>query len=802
MAIAPRHYTTNEDPDAASWVKGGDTSRFIHKECAVNPMFKSEYIRNNRSSGHKNVRCFPHCCGSHRESTFCGSSITVQCSDHPVVVYGRFEEAGDNNHTSPHVSIGTVLKLSDIQSDEKTASSPFGMWMVGTSVGNQCYEINKSKLSWHYGWVSSRFNSKTLHRFQVYVFQHVSSQQIKCVSMMASPTFSLCSSRKTRKKAATSAPVTLKLEQPKSEPMIEQTPPDKAKQPPPPQPDSARTIPPPIKIEMPSFESFLRNEPQITRPRTFPGIEQNAPKRLKPTSSTDDLTLRPTLNATGPPSPTPSSTFSFSSFMNPFPHHNAPSSPVPSTTNSCAYSFSSFIRGCNDRPSSPVPSLAPSTFSFSSFLPPKTCAGRTLTCPGSPKTAPGSPVPSSMPSGVVALFSDLIKDDYCRKAKEPKKRVSRYDYIDRAVCLSQIHALASSIISYAWEDGAWDNLAESTTPLHGFIIRTGEWESISIYECRPRTHKTDESYDQVLTFCMNAMRHCIRTGMIARLRAFLHSHASSIFKPELLDQAYADFIVFFEQEIESYVFPRKHMQCAAFLAYLRHNLPLELVSQLDKPSEESADNEPLGYFDLVTQLRQVYQFVKSEEQPVDTLPTFVSRTCVTGRWRRLQPPNQSGASWLFRILGSFMLSHWTLVETPSELLMKFDQSLIPTLTPYLLNGDPMFLSFSPIGMSTGGMQGRAMAGYKAWRNDRDQIVIQWHNWPRGKNGIRRRFSRTLYRSDTDPDVLCSHTVVEETFTSEESLKTFSEMNLSERINFPGEWRVILEEDSTFVRIKD
>ncbi|RHY34257.1 hypothetical protein DYB32_001051 [Aphanomyces invadans] len=340
-------------------------------------------------------------------------------------------------------------------------------------------------------------------------------------------------------------------------------------------------------------------------------------------------------------------------------------------------------------------------FSFSSFLPPKTCAGRTLTCPGSPKTAPGSPVPSSMPSG--ALFSDLIKDDYCRKAKEPKKRVSRYDYIDRAVCLSQIHALASSIISYAWEDGAWDNLAESTTPLHGFIIRTGEWESISIYECRPRTHKTDESYDQVLTFCMNAMRHCIRTGMIARLRAFLHSHASSIFKPELLDQAYADFIVFFEQEIESY--------------------------------------------------------------------------------------------------------------------MKFDQSLIPTLTPYLLNGDPMFLSFSPIGMSTGGMQGRAMAGestvkrthvndadasvgYKAWRNDRDQIVIQWHNWPRGKNGIRRRFSRTLYRSDTDPDVLCSHTVVEETFTSEESLKTFSEMNLSERINFPGEWRVILEEDSTFVRIKD
>ncbi|RHZ09332.1 hypothetical protein DYB31_005682 [Aphanomyces astaci] len=172
-----------------------------------------------------------------------------------------------------------------------------------------------------------------------------------------------------------------------------------------------------------------------------------------------------------------------------------------------------------------------------------------------------------------------------------------------------------------------------------------------------------------------------------------------------------------------------------------------MSSDASSSSDESSDNEPLGYFELVTQLRQVYQFVKSEEQPVDMMPSFVSRTCVTGRWRRVQAPTQSSASWLFRVLGSFILLHWTLVETPSELLMKFDESLIPTLTPYLLNGDPMFLSFSPIGMSTGGMQGRAMAGNKI-------------------------------------------------------LKSFSELNLSERINFPGEWRVIWEEDSTFVRIKD
>ncbi|RHY61637.1 hypothetical protein DYB38_001093, partial [Aphanomyces astaci] len=478
MAIATARHGASHEDSAAPWIKGGDTCRFVHRECSANPMFRSEY-----------VRCFPHCCGAHRESTFCGSSITVQCTDHQVMVYGRFEEADDNARMQPHVAIGTILKLSDILGDEKTAASPFGMWMVGASVGNHHYEINKSKLSWHYGWVSSRFNSKTLHRFQVYVFQQTTPQQVRCVAKLASPSFSLCSSRKTRKKAAlviiptkvepvasssSSPPLALVKSEPPPAPYVRMLPP-----------------PPPIKIEMPSFESFLRHEP--TRPRTFSAIDQqqHAPKRIKTNTSVDDLQA-----------------------------------------------------------------VKPS--------------------------APASPTPSS----IVTLFSDLIKDDYCRMLKDcPKQqRVSRYDYIDRAMCLSQIHDVASSIISFASLDGTrWDDLAEATSPLHGFMVRCGEWESISIYECRPRTHDTDDSYDHVLTFCLNAMRHCIRTGMIARLRSFLHSHAASIFKPELLDQAYADFIVFFEQEIESYVFPRKRMQCAAFLAYLRRNLPLELVSQLGTP---------------------------------------------------------------------------------------------------------------------------------------------------------------------------------------------------------------------------
>ncbi|CAK4693984.1 unnamed protein product [Aphanomyces euteiches] len=103
-------------------------------------------------------------------------------------------------------------------------------------------------------------------------------------------------------------------------------------------------------------------------------------------------------------------------------------------------------------------------------------------------------------------------------------------------------------------------------------------------------------------------------------------------------------------------------------------------------------------------------------------------------------------------------------------------------------------------MATGGTQGRAMDGYKAWRDEKNRIVVQWYNWPRGS--VRRRFSRTLYRSETDPNILCSITLAEESSMSEEELKAFADMSLSERINFPGEWKVILQEDSTFVRLED
>ncbi|KDO34943.1 hypothetical protein SPRG_01005, partial [Saprolegnia parasitica CBS 223.65] len=70
-------------------------SRFVHNDCAL-PLFCESYTRNNKNTGHKNLRCFPHCCGSHRPNSFCGMSVVVEHAARPdtadrVVSYSRFE---------------------------------------------------------------------------------------------------------------------------------------------------------------------------------------------------------------------------------------------------------------------------------------------------------------------------------------------------------------------------------------------------------------------------------------------------------------------------------------------------------------------------------------------------------------------------------------------------------------------------------------------------------------------------------------------------------------------------------------
>ncbi|CAI5744150.1 unnamed protein product [Peronospora destructor] len=213
--------------------KSGDTDgnktacRFTHNQCEKE-LFTSEYLRSNKASGHKNLRCFPHCCGGHNPKSFCGSGLVVECSlANCQLILGRFEEVAKqqpaNVKTLPSPTpaansslgrnsliVGREYLCQELFDDVKMPDQPFGCWFRGTAVPNggptgsrsECFLLNGNRQSWHYGWQSSRLNCKNLHVFKVYAFDTSASRNgniLTCIAALASPAFRISSSRKARK---------------------------------------------------------------------------------------------------------------------------------------------------------------------------------------------------------------------------------------------------------------------------------------------------------------------------------------------------------------------------------------------------------------------------------------------------------------------------------------------------------------------------------------------------------------------------------------------------------------------------
>ncbi|KAJ0412394.1 hypothetical protein ATCC90586_005414 [Pythium insidiosum] len=207
--------------------------RFIHEQCDKQ-LFRSEYLRSNKASGHKNLRCFPHCCRGHNPKSFCGSGLLVECADPRVqIALGRFEEANrppsaDNNQVEDDgiaaadddaILLGHTYARDDLSDEIKTQDNPFGRWFNGLPVhpndshastkrpnpdapDHSCvFLINGNRQSWHYGWQSSRLNCKNHHVFKVYFFQSLDAAMstLQCIATLQSPPFRVSSSRKARK---------------------------------------------------------------------------------------------------------------------------------------------------------------------------------------------------------------------------------------------------------------------------------------------------------------------------------------------------------------------------------------------------------------------------------------------------------------------------------------------------------------------------------------------------------------------------------------------------------------------------
>ncbi|KAG7388686.1 hypothetical protein PHYBOEH_007767 [Phytophthora boehmeriae] len=211
--------------DAEGAAEGENSCRFIHNQCDKE-LFSSEYLRSNKASGHKNLRCFPHCCGGHNPKSFCGSGLVVECFlSSCQLVLGRFEEVAKqqpgNAKSLPvggsslpvgrsSLQVGHDYVRQELFDDVKMPDQPFGRWFRGSAVpgggdsssSSTCFLLNGNRQSWHYGWQSSRLNCKNLHVFKVYVFDASASgnaNALTCVAALASPAFRISSSRKARK---------------------------------------------------------------------------------------------------------------------------------------------------------------------------------------------------------------------------------------------------------------------------------------------------------------------------------------------------------------------------------------------------------------------------------------------------------------------------------------------------------------------------------------------------------------------------------------------------------------------------
>ncbi|OQR87031.1 hypothetical protein ACHHYP_09641 [Achlya hypogyna] len=206
------------------YVSATNSSRFIHLECSE-PLFQTSYKRNNKSSGHKNLRCFPHCCKTHNAHGYCGSTLLVETtlSEQDLVVYAKFDL-----ESSQTLLVGDVVPqakfeappspplIGDTWISAKRIENPV---FDGYIAGRQIFEINSKRNSWHYGWVSSRFvKSNVQHQMKVFLLAPRGPGSLVVVDILCSLSFRIESTRTGAKQLKALNPTAKKVEKPKPRP--------------------------------------------------------------------------------------------------------------------------------------------------------------------------------------------------------------------------------------------------------------------------------------------------------------------------------------------------------------------------------------------------------------------------------------------------------------------------------------------------------------------------------------------------------------------------------------------------------
>ena len=181
--------------------------------------FHKHYLRNNRGSGKKNVRCFPQCaCNGHVTRGFCGSSVHIKCPNvhEQDLVFTQFitpslttmSETGevDPNPFEVNLTVGNRYdwdKLMRYTRPDYAAGERkklFQALPTYDSKHKRKKELVCSPQSWSCSWTSNKHTHALMHLLRAYHFRWIEGthypQQYILVTTCDSGEFQLSSTKR------------------------------------------------------------------------------------------------------------------------------------------------------------------------------------------------------------------------------------------------------------------------------------------------------------------------------------------------------------------------------------------------------------------------------------------------------------------------------------------------------------------------------------------------------------------------------------------------------------------------------
>jgi hypothetical protein len=206
----------------------------------VNQLFQPHYVRNNKSNGKKNLRCFPRmyipsdaglhrltlsidCTrGRHNETHFCGDAITVHVSvpSHgereigDIMVLAHFVYAeldGPPLESVPYLRPGGIYEPEEItrhlysEKDPLLPLLPAVEKCAGRSDVSfpRVFVFKENSRAWHYGWAAPTGNLRRYQNFRHFLQVSCISiveGKVHCLQTLLSESFLLYSARRARMK--------------------------------------------------------------------------------------------------------------------------------------------------------------------------------------------------------------------------------------------------------------------------------------------------------------------------------------------------------------------------------------------------------------------------------------------------------------------------------------------------------------------------------------------------------------------------------------------------------------------------